>query len=68
MKWLGRWWRRRQRAVDLEILWPSFRDMAPDLDHAKAGFAYHALRDPAWTRDFSEGEILDIIDRFEAGR
>jgi hypothetical protein len=48
MRWLIDRWRERQRAIDLEILWPVCRDEAPDLDTARAAFAMHAYRDPAW--------------------
>lgn len=49
MRWLLGLWHARQRAVDLQILWPICREQAPDLDHAKAAFAVHAFNDEAWT-------------------
>jgi hypothetical protein len=58
-----RWWRALQRRIDLEILWPSLKAQAPDLDHAKAGFAVHAFHDPAWLELGSE-EIIRRIDEF----
>ena len=41
---LNYWWA-RQRAIDLEILWPICKENARDLDHAKAAFAMHAFDD-----------------------
>jgi len=46
--WLVRFWHARQRAIDVDILWPACRDQAIDLDHARAAFALHASHDPAW--------------------
>ena len=48
MRWLINLWRERQRSIDLRILWPSCKEQAVDLDHAKAAFAMHAFHDPAW--------------------
>ena len=57
-------WRRRQRQIDLDILWPICVRGANDLDHAKAAFAVHAFNDPAW-RELGE-ELFNFIDRLEA--
>jgi hypothetical protein len=54
-------WHARQRQIDLEILWPSCRDQAPDLDVAKAAFAMHAFHDNAWLV-LGEDEIYRIIE------
>jgi hypothetical protein len=48
MKRLILWWFARQRRLDLEVLWPSIQQEAPDLETARAMFAIHAYRDPAW--------------------
>ena len=64
MKWLLNWWHARQRAIDLQILWPSCRDQARDLDHAKAAFAVHAFNDTAWTC-LGEREVCRLIDELE---
>lgn len=61
IKIIGRWWRRRQRSIDLEILWPIFVEKAPDIDHAKVAFAFHCFNDTAWTKDFSHDELKNII-------
>jgi hypothetical protein len=60
--WFAKRYRARQRAIDLKILWPAFKKKAPDMDHAKAGFAWHAFQDTAWTDDFTEDEIVEYID------
>ena len=60
IRWLIRRWHARQRAIDLSILWPSCRNLAPDLDHAKAVFAVHAYHDAAW-RELGEDALHDFI-------
>jgi hypothetical protein len=59
------WWRKRQRNLDMEILWPICLREAGSLDRAKAAFAYHCFHDPAWT-SLGEDAIIDFIDRLEA--
>lgn len=59
---IARMWRKRQRSIDMVILWPSCKSLAVDLDHAKAAFAIHAFNDSAWTNDLSERQIIDLID------
>jgi hypothetical protein len=61
IRWLIRRWHARQRTIDLDILWPSCKNLAPDLDHAKAAFAVHAYHDPAWL-ELGEDAIYDFID------
>jgi hypothetical protein len=61
MRWLMNWWRQRQRAIDLSILWPACKEQATDLDHAKAAFAMHAFHDPAWLA-LGDDEIRRQID------
>jgi hypothetical protein len=56
------WWHARQRRIDLDILWPICRREANDLDHAKAAFAVHAYRDPAWL-ELGEDDLFAFIDR-----
>lgn len=55
-----RWWHAKQRQIDMEILWPAFRKHAPDLDHARAGFAMHAFDDPAWM-SLGDQELIRMI-------
>jgi hypothetical protein len=59
------WWHKRQRAIDMEILWPICLEESRDLDHAKAAFAYHAMHDRAWTC-LGEERVLAFIDSLEA--
>ena len=60
MRWIIRWWNRRLRSIDIKTLWPSVRDLAPDLHAAHRAFAIHARIDPAWA-DLTEPEIADIV-------
>ncbi len=62
IRWLLNWWHKRQRAIDLQILWPSCREVAQgNLDAARAAFAVHAFQDEAWLC-LGEDEIKRIID------
>jgi hypothetical protein len=58
--WLADFWHARQRKIDLQFLWPSCRDLAPDLNHARMAFAVHAHNDKAWLA-LGEAEIERII-------
>ena len=60
LNWLLAPWHWTQRRIDLQILWPSCRDQAPDLDHAKAAFMWHAMHDHAWLV-LGEAEIIRRI-------
>jgi len=52
----------RQRAIDLEILWPICKEQAQgDMDKAKAAFAVHAFNDPAWVRHY-EDRLYRVIE------
>jgi hypothetical protein len=61
MRWFWNWYDARRRRIDLEILWPSCKAQARDLDHAKAAFAVHAFNDDAWL-SLSEDEIKRRIE------
>jgi hypothetical protein len=61
IRWLMGKWHARQRAIDLEILWPICCEQAEDLDHAKAAFAVHAFNDEAWLC-LGEDKIKSFID------
>lgn len=67
-RWLMNLWHASQRATDLAILWPICKREARyngfSLAHAKAVFAEHAFRDPAWLA-LSHDEIVGIIDKLE---
>lgn len=62
--WLLSRWREQQRSIDLEILWPACKKVAPDLTHAKVAFAVHAFSDEAWTC-LGEAEIRQRIDELK---
>ena len=70
--WIGRWWRKRQRRLDLEFLWPSIKTEAylrpesreqPSLYLAREAFFLHCINDPCWTKDFDLVEIERIVGR-----
>jgi hypothetical protein len=60
MRWLLRWWHRRQRAIDKDVLWPACKAQAGNLAEARQMMFLHAAMDPAW-RDLSAGEVAAII-------
>ena len=62
--WLRKWWNARQRAIDIEILWPICVENAPDIDQARAAFAVHAFNDPAW-RVLGVDVIIESIDNLK---
>lgn len=55
------WWRAQQRATDVSLLWPEcVRQTHGDTEVAKAVFALHAFRDPAW-RALGEQAIIEFV-------
>ena len=60
MLWFGQWWRRRQRSLDLQLLWPSIREQAPSLEVAREAFSLHVAVDPAW-QDVGPAELGRIV-------
>jgi hypothetical protein len=69
LQWIRDKWHARQRALDLQILWPACVRQARDLDHAKAAFSVHAFNDSAWL-SLGHDEIMRRIDalQFVAGK
>lgn len=61
MFFIKNWWYKRQRKIDLDILWPCCQDISPDIQRARAAFASHAFSDPAWLA-LGEDAIIDIVD------
>ena len=61
IRWIIRRWHARQRAIDIEMLWPSCRRLAGDLDRARAAFALHAFHDAAWLELGPDG-IAAVIE------
>ena len=70
IRWLLGPWRATQRAIDLQILWPTCKRIAMErhpteaLDYAKAAFAVHAFNDPAWLT-LGEDAIVAFIDELQ---
>ncbi len=62
LRMLGRLWRKRQRQLDMKLLWPACVNRSPDVDTAKIMFAAHALHDPAWTKDLTHDQIVCTIN------
>ena len=49
----------------MSILWPSCKQEAKNLVQAKAAFYYHVINDTAWTKDYTEAELANIVDELE---
>lgn len=69
------WWRRlrrynraRNRALDVDVLWPQILRNARGLAEAKNMFLVHAQSDPAWYKEMSNKEIADFVDVMESPR
>lgn len=45
---MKRLWHRRQRSVDLSVLWPACKAQTNNLERARAAFTVHARQDQAW--------------------
>lgn len=56
--------RRKQREIDIELVWEACKDLADggDVEHARRAFLAHAMNDPAWTTDLSDAQILEIVN------
>ena len=54
------WWKKRQRKIDLEILWPICLAKTENYNDAEFAFMLHAVNDSAWD-DLSTKEILTIL-------
>ncbi len=65
ISWIARWWRRRQRQIDNDLLWPACKENAGSLEDARFAFVFHCLHDPAWVKDFSYEEIVKIVSNYE---
>jgi hypothetical protein len=59
-RWLSRWWKSRQRKIDLQILWPTFKEQADDLAGARAAFMAHMSFDSAY-EGMTQKELDDFI-------
>jgi len=65
LRWLAKEWRKRLRSLDMALLWPEFLREARDTNHAKAAFMFHCVRDSAWTKDYSEADLVSFINALE---
>ena len=61
IRWFLGLWYARLRRIDIELLRPTCRDQARNIDHAKAAFAVHAFNDRAWLF-LGHDKIIEIID------
>ncbi len=60
---IRKWWHKRQRQLDIEILWPACKAQVTYIEHARDVFREHAFNDPAWQE---LGDKLDsTIDSLE---
>jgi hypothetical protein len=76
LKWILQQWNRARQNVDLQILWPSFKNEAEKLrcngqsdedvlEKAREGFLMHMSADPAWEGEFcTEEELGDFVRRY----
>jgi hypothetical protein len=53
-------WKSRQRKIDAQILWPSIREQAPDIEVARHAFLKHAENDPAYS-NMSMHELRNYV-------
>lgn len=65
MQHIAKWHRKRQRKIDLRILWPQCKKLANSKDIARRAFYYHAMNDEAWFKDFTNEEIFKICKELE---
>lgn len=68
MKWLQRLGQRirvRQRAFDMQYLWPAIRDEADSPRVAVLAFGLHVLRDKAWTTDYCREALIFMLCNLE---
>lgn len=65
IKKLKAWFAKRQRAIDMQTLWPACKVAClkhnRSMDEAKVAFATHAFSDKAWTNHMTHEEIKDFI-------
>lgn len=52
------WWWARQRAADLQMLWPACKAQTPSIEEAHQIFIVHAWRAPCWREYYGDPEAL----------
>ena len=60
---IGRFWRKRQRSIDMAVLWPTCKEYAPTLEKARMAFYLHASNDPAWTKDYAAADLIEFVEQ-----
>lgn len=55
------WWYSRLRRIDREILWPTIKEQAGNIELARDGFLIHASSDHAYS-DMTDTELAEYID------
>jgi hypothetical protein len=62
---ITRWWRRRQRSVDVKVLWPACKEAARaqgwSIDAAKVLFEQQIREEPYWYKDFDEERLQRLL-------
>ncbi len=54
--WLRKLWWAKQRAIDMQVLWPACKANASSLDASHQAFMVHAIVSPCWVRVY-EGKL-----------
>jgi hypothetical protein len=62
---ISKYWRATQRATDISTLWPACKKHAKDMDNAKSAFYMHASNDEAWTKDYTEDELITFVNKLK---
>jgi hypothetical protein len=58
--WFGRWYRARQRRIDVKILWPVIKKQV-GIAKAREVFYVHCACDDAWTREYKHADLVSFI-------
>ena len=58
---IRRWFDKRRRKMDVEILWRVCLEVGGNRDTAKKVFYWHVMSDPVWTDYYSEDELCQIV-------
>jgi len=63
---IRRWWHKRQRAIDIDCLWPMCKEQAAgDLHTAHEMFFLHAWNDEAWHTHYGDSDLWQTIQRMK---
>lgn len=64
IKYIMNLWHKRQRDLDIKILWPICKKRTLCLAEAKGIFMVHCFMDPAWNY-LDDKTLADYIDELE---